>query len=170
MPEPLPQAPQPDVWTQRVAAHGHRVLVALLANGLSLADAQDAAQEAWARIIAKANAGQLPVLELPGLVVQQAMFLHLSRARRERLLVPDADDGAVQASAEDQVAAARQLAHARTLLDQEKPSVQRIFSLAYGEPARSHQEIGREVGLSTQRVRQVLCEVRARLRAQWKEK
>lgn len=170
MPVPLPQVPRADVWTERVAAHGHRVLVALLANGLSLADAQDAAQEAWARVIAKAKAGQLPVIELPGLVVQQAMFLHLSRARRERLLVPDSGEAGVQASAEDQVAAARELARARTLLAQEKPPVQRIFQLAYGEPARSHEEIGREVGLSTQRVRQVLCEVRARLRAQWKEK
>jgi RNA polymerase sigma-70 factor (ECF subfamily) len=39
-----------------------------------------------------------------------------------------------------------------------------VFRLAYGGEGLSHAEVARRVGLSLQRVRQILCEVRAKLR------
>ncbi len=47
---------------------------------------------------------------------------------------------------------------------QESATNQRVFALAYGDTATSAEEVAQEVGLSTQRVRQILSEVRQRLR------
>jgi len=44
------------------------------------------------------------------------------------------------------------------------PTVRRVFELTYGAPALSARQVSDELGLSVQRVRQVLCELRARLR------
>jgi len=45
------------------------------------------------------------------------------------------------------------------------PRARQIFLAVYGPGGRSHAEAARDFGLSVQRVRQVLCEVRARMRA-----
>ena len=44
-----------------------------------------------------------------------------------------------------------------------------IFLAVYGPEGRSHAEVARDLGLSVQRVRQALCEVRARVRAALRE-
>jgi RNA polymerase sigma-70 factor (ECF subfamily) len=43
-------------------------------------------------------------------------------------------------------------------------SAKKVFRLAYGGDGLSHAEVAERVGLSLQRVRQILCEVRAKLR------
>ncbi len=43
-------------------------------------------------------------------------------------------------------------------------SAREVFRLVYGGDGLSHAEVAQRVGLSLQRVRQILCEVRARLR------
>ena len=44
------------------------------------------------------------------------------------------------------------------------PSAKKVFRLAYGGDGLSHAEVAERVGLSLQRVRQILCEIRAKLR------
>jgi len=44
------------------------------------------------------------------------------------------------------------------------PRARQIFLAVYEPGGRSHAEVARDLGLSVQRVRQTLCEVRARVR------
>jgi RNA polymerase sigma-70 factor (ECF subfamily) len=41
---------------------------------------------------------------------------------------------------------------------------QQVFHAVYGPGGESHADVARRCGLSVQRVRQILCEVRGRLR------
>ena len=45
------------------------------------------------------------------------------------------------------------------------PNARDVFRLAYGGDGLSHADVAKRVGLSLQRVRQILCEVRKELRA-----
>jgi RNA polymerase sigma-70 factor (ECF subfamily) len=56
------------------------------------------------------------------------------------------------------------VARAVDVLSRCSPSARRVFRLAYGGEGLSHSEVAQRVGLSLQRVRQILCEVRAKLR------
>src|SRR5439155_21217242 len=49
------------------------------------------------------------------------------------------------------------------------PRARQIFRAVYGASGRSQAEVARDLGLSVQRVRQAVCEVRARMRAALKE-
>src|SRR5262245_27168372 len=49
------------------------------------------------------------------------------------------------------------------------PRSRQIFLAVYGPEARSHAEVARSLGISVQRVRQTLCEVRARVRIALRE-
>src|SRR4051812_40692516 len=71
-----------DAWGALIARHDHKVVVALLARGVALAQARELAHQAWIRLIAQQRAGRLDRLELPGLAIRQASFLALDAARR----------------------------------------------------------------------------------------
>ncbi len=153
-------------WNALVARHDHRVVVALVAHGVAPALAREVAQEAWLRLIRQADAQRLDRLEVPGLVIRQALFLARSGARREE---PPAS-GAAQAveeapSAEERYLSAERLRRAQRLLALVSDSAQRVFRLVYTQPHLSHAEVAAQVGLSEQRVRQIVCEVRKKLRA-----
>jgi len=165
-------------WDELVRRHSHRVLVALLAHGVPLDAAEDLAQEAWLRLVEQQRAGRLARLELPGLAIAQARWLareaDRTRARRaalmgggpalERALVeaPDLHPGA---DPESRAAGRERLECVRRALARCPERAQQVFHAVYAEHAPAHAEVARELGLSVQRVRQILCEVRARVRA-----
>jgi RNA polymerase sigma-70 factor (ECF subfamily) len=168
-------------WSALIAKHGHRVVVSLLARGVRMDRAKDIAQEAWMRLVEQQRAGKLSHLQLPGLAITQAMFLSLEAARRERpraeaTLVPmEAGGGPGEAGvpldlidpaddAEARLLTSERLERAETVLQGCAPSARAVFKLAYGGEGLSHAEVAKRVGLSLQRVRQILCEVRAKLR------
>jgi RNA polymerase sigma-70 factor (ECF subfamily) len=155
-------------WNALVQKHNHRVVVSLLARGVRLDRAKDVAQDAWLRLIEQQREGRLMRLTLPGLAVTQAAFLALEAARRARRT--EVLDGSAEAladprmTAETKLLTEEQLARAEHILSRCSPTARAVFRLAYGEEATNHAEVAQKVGLSLQRVRQIVCEVRKLLR------
>jgi RNA polymerase sigma-70 factor (ECF subfamily) len=66
--------------------------------------------------------------------------------------------------AEATVAARERLARARAELERCSPAARRVFAAVYEDPDAPHAAAAEKLGMSVQRVRQTLCEVRGRLR------
>jgi len=165
-------------WDELVRRHSHRVRLALLARGLGWDQAHDLMQEAWLRLVRQQRAGRLRSLVLPGLAIAQADWLAReegrTRRRRESILSRPAAKAALtpgdvdHAAAEDPEQGAirsERLELIRRELASCPPRAQQVFRAVYGPGGRSHAEVARDLGISVQRVRQTVCEVRARVRA-----
>lgn len=162
-------------WSALVDRYNHRVVVALLARGIRIDRAKDIAQEAWMRLVEQQRLGKLDRLQLPGLAITQATFLALESQRREasarrhdpidepKIACALADP---RSDAESRMMTEERVTRAVDVLSRCSPSARKVFRLAYGGEGLSHAEVARRVGLSLQRVRQILCEVRAKLRAE----
>ena len=157
-----------DFWKSAVAEHDHRLVVSLLAAGLRLDEARDVAQEAWLRVLESAAAGRLARVELPGLVIRQASFIVADRQRARRLRVA-APVSEVEALPAPETAEGH--THARELIEvvdaelaTATPRARGVFLSVLNAPDEGHRSLAEKEGLSLQRFRQVLCEVRAKLR------
>jgi RNA polymerase sigma factor (sigma-70 family) len=162
-------------WNTLIQRHNHRVVVALLARGVRVDRAKDIAQEAWMRLVEQQRLGRLERLQLPGLAIAQATFLALEAARREASarLHENVEQPAIAAAladprgdAESRLLTEERVARAVDVLSRCSPSARKVFRLAYGGEGLSHGEVAQRVGLSLQRVRQILCEIRAKLRVE----
>lgn len=158
-----------DFWKDALAAHDHTVVLSLLGAGLRLDDARDVAQEAWLRLIEASRAGRLERIELPGLVIRQAAFIASDRARHGRLrhrveaLLPHEPS---HPSTADAASFARELMEqVEAGLALSTPREREVFRAVMEAPDQPHRELAAREGLSVQRFRQVLCSVRAKLRA-----
>lgn len=155
-----------EAWDTIEARHRRRILVSLLGLGLGVEEARDVSQDAWSRVWQQHRAGALAELVFPGIVITQARFLAHDLLRRRRL-APEGGEVEAQSAdptAEDRLVAAQSLARVQRSLAQVTPSKREVFRLACDE-GLPHVEIARRVGLSTQRVKQVVWEVRTILRA-----
>lgn len=166
---------QSAAWDEIVRRHSHRVLLALLARGVPWHAAQDLVQDVWLRLMRQQRAGRLQSLALPGLAIAQAGWLAReegrTRRRREVLMSGMAAGETVDDVDHDPGADPVEQAIRRERLDRIRqeieicpPRARQIFLAVYGPEGRSHAEVARDLGLSVQRVRQALCEVRARVR------
>lgn len=167
-------------WNELMREHGRRVVVSLVARGIPIERARELSQEAWLRIIAQHRAGRLDRLEMPGIVVAQANFLardeHRRRGRRARIgLNGAAEPGAEIAELADaitgpdlerRISARQALRRVLGVVDRSYPNAQRVFHLLYGADPKTPAEVSEETGLSVQRVRQILCELRKAIRAE----
>jgi RNA polymerase sigma-70 factor (ECF subfamily) len=164
-----------EAWNALVTKHDHRVVVSLLARGVRIDRAKDIAQEAWIRLVEQQRAGRLSHLTLPGLAIAQAAFLSLEAARRdgrgESLVAHEADAARYAtdlvdpaADAETRLLTTERLERAERVLGGFAPNAREVFRLAYGGEGLSHAVVAERVGLSLQRVRQILCEVRKELK------
>ena len=172
---------QSSAWDEIVRRHSHRVLLALLARGVPWDTAHDLVQEVWLRLVRQQRAGRLQSLALPGLAIAQAGWLALeegrTRRRHETIMsgraavegtVDDVDhDPGVDP--EEQAIRRDRLDRIRRELEVCPPRARQIFLAVYGPEGRSHAEAARDLGLSVQRVRQAVCEVRARVRTALRE-
>jgi RNA polymerase sigma factor (sigma-70 family) len=154
-------------WQALIQQHNQRVVVSLLACGVPVARAKELAHDAWSRLVEQQRLGRLPRLELPGLAIRQARFLWLDETRRRH---GDGDEALAQLAdpapnAEERFVSRAQLARAQATLATLPESAQRVFRLIYENPGIAHADAAAQVGLSVQRVRQILCEVRKQLRA-----
>jgi RNA polymerase sigma-70 factor (ECF subfamily) len=153
-----------------IQRHNHRVVLSLLGNGIALDRAKDLAQEAWTRLMEQQRRGQLDRLQLPGLAITQASFLAKDSRRRELRAVPDDPSAALvelpnpAAGSEERYLTHERLDRALKVLASCPPSSQRVFKLFYEDPSIPHAQLAELVGLSVQRVRQIICEVRRTLR------
>lgn len=153
-------------WSKLIAQHDHQVVLALLARGIRIGRARELAHETWARLFEQHQAGLLPVVELPGLAIRQAWFLACKKRKpTERL-----NDEAMalldpRAGADHELEVKEALNRAHAALATCGPRAQTVFAAALACEELPHKELAPQLGLSLQRLRQTLCEVRARLRA-----
>jgi RNA polymerase sigma-70 factor (ECF subfamily) len=160
-------------WDRQIRQHNPRVILSLVAMGLPWGHAAEHAHAAWARLIERHAAGAVPVIELPGLAIAQARFLVLEERRQA------AARRAVEAAAgpttlvqlpdpgpnpETRAGDRQRIARVLAAVDRAPLPARRVFQLVYGGN-RSHAETATAVGLSLQRVRQILCELRQAARA-----
>lgn len=155
-------------WTELISRHNRRVLLALIAHGVLPAQAREMAQEAWLRLITQADAKKLDRLELPGLAIRQALFLARSEQRKPGHAVESLDTlpEAAAESTEELFFTRERLVKAHARVQDLSPSARAVFERLYADPHLSHAEVAARVGLSVQRVRQIICEVRKVLRAE----
>lgn len=154
-------------WDELVGLHRRRVLVALLADGISLSTAEELCQETWSRLWQQHQRGALDRLELPGLAVTQARFLARDERRASRVRSAHTHEEA-SVEFESAVISRQQLGRVELALGRLSAQAQRVFRLSQHEQL-PHADIAELVGLSVQRVRQIIFEVRTVLRAELQE-
>jgi len=164
-----------DAWGEIARRHTHRVVVSLLAQGVPLESAEDLTQEVWILLLRKQREGRLQQLRLPGLAIAQAGWLarEAGRTRRRRDAIigitgsepADVHDPSGEDPGPEQLAMDRERLELVTRELMRCPVRSRqVFQAVYGPAGESHAEVAHRLGLSVQRVRQIICEVRARLR------
>lgn len=155
-------------WDLAIRQHDRRVYLSVLALGLTPDRAREVAQAAWARLIEQHARGELTELELPGLAIRQARFLALNelrRARREQRTISAVPERAPVSDVEQVVGSREELAAVLAAVATCPPTARQVFRLVYGTPGGNAAAAAKELGLSLQRVRQILCETRAHIRA-----
>ena len=154
-------------WDELIRRHSRKVSMTLLARGIRADTVRDLAQEAWMRIIEQQRLGRLDSLSLPALVIKQALFLARDHGRRgdARFQHIPLEDTVGGGDAEAHLIARDSLDRARAILTRCSPSEQQVFRAIYARPGASSAEVAAETGLSVQRIRQIVCEVRKKLRA-----
>ena len=160
-------------WAQAIATHQHRVVLSLVAAGFGFERARELANEAWARLMEKDRAGTLGEVKLPGLAIVQARYLAWDERRREamqarRLQAVGAGEELLvdrNPDPEQRLLNRQQAQQALAAVAGAPVSAQRLLQLLYTEPALPHAQAAQALGLSVQRVRQLLCELRKRVRA-----
>ena len=167
----------PDAWGALAERHGRRLRLALLARGVPPDVAADVAQETWVRLMERQQRGELKELQLPGLAIVQAFFLASDERRRQARASGnvDADVAALDivdggASVEATVIGRDRLQRVRGVIQALPDKAQGVFHAVFGRADhRSYAEVARDLGLSQQRVKQIVCEIRAKVRAEMEE-
>jgi len=152
-------------WEAAVRACNARVVASLVAFSVPLDQAEELASQTWARLIEKERAGELREITLPGLAIKQARFLAHAWLRSNRLrgAFPE-QEPAGGADPERALIARRDVEIALEVLSRSSASARAVFLHLYDDPPPSHQVVADRLGLSLQRVRQILCEVRRAIR------
>jgi DNA-directed RNA polymerase specialized sigma24 family protein len=157
-----------DPWDDAIRRHDRRVYLSVLALGLGPERAREIAQTAWTRLIEQHTKGALAEIELPGLAIRQARFLAFNELKRSKL------EGRVLAAVPDQppapdvertVASREEIAQVLAALATCSPTARKVFRLVHATPGGNAASAAKEVGLSLQRVRQILCETRHHIRS-----
>ena len=162
----------PDPWDDAIRRHDRRVYLSVLALGLAPERARDIAQQAWTRLLEQHARGKLAELELPGLAIRQARFLALNELARSKTELRVLAAVPEQAPAPDvaSVASSREeIARVLDALASCPPTARKVFRLVYATPGGNAASAAKAVGLSLQRVRQILCETRAHIRRAMEE-
>jgi RNA polymerase sigma-70 factor (ECF subfamily) len=151
-------------WDDALRVHNARVVASLLAMSVSIEHAEELASQTWARLIEQERKGQLGEVRLPGLAIVQARFLALNWLKAQKREADLPADVAIDVDPERALIARSDVAIALRVLAGCSSSAQAVFAAVYDHPPPSHDVVAARVGLSVQRVRQILCEVRKRLR------
>ena len=121
----------------------------------------------WTRLIEQHAKGVLDQLELPGLAIRQARFLALNehqRARTELRVLAAVPDASAAPDLDAVVASRQELERVLDALATCSPTAKKIVRIVYATPGGTAAHAAQEVGLSLQRVRQILCETRQHIR------
>jgi len=160
-------APVDDVWSAAIREHDRRVYLSVLALGLAPERAREIAQQAWTRLMEQHARGALGEIELPGLAIKQARFLAFNELKRNKVelrALATVPDDAAAPDVERLVASRQQIDRVLDALAGCSPRARRVFRIVYATPGGSAQLAAKELGLSLQRVRQILTETRHHIR------
>jgi RNA polymerase sigma factor (sigma-70 family) len=161
------QSVTPDFWDDAVRHHDRRVYLSVLALGLSPDRAREIVQATWARLIEQHAAGALTQLDFPGLAIRQARFLalnELSRKKVEMRVLAAVPESPAEPDVDRVVASRQEMERVLDALATCSPTAKQIFRLVYATPGGNCASAAQAVGLSLQRVRQILCETRNHIR------
>ncbi len=140
------------------------MVLTLLSRGIRPESARDLAQEAWTRLVEQQRLGRLREIKMPGLAIKQALYLARDWSRQQE--VPgDNDCGEQSLDPEPRLRAREHLQRVRLVLRSCTPSEKKVFHAMYGSRCSGAAEVAQETGLSIQRIRQIHCELRKKLRA-----
>jgi RNA polymerase sigma-70 factor (ECF subfamily) len=161
-------APELTVWDDAIRQHDRRVYLSVLALGLPPDRAREVTQQTWTRLMEQHAQGKLGQLELPGLAIRQARFLALNEHQRSRteLRVLAAVPEPAAPDPERALASRQELEQVLAALATCSPTARKVFRLVYATPGGNAASAAQAVGLSLQRVRQILCETRSHIRKQ----
>jgi len=159
-------APELTVWDDAIRQHDRRVYLSVLALGLPPDRAREVTQQTWTRLMEQHAQGKLDHLELPGLAIRQARFLALNEYQRSRteLRVLAAVPEPAAPDPERALASRQELERVLAALATCSPMARKVFRLVYATPGGNAASAAQTVGLSLQRVRQILCEIRSHIR------
>ena len=156
-----------DGWGEAIRRHDRRVYLSLLALGLAPERARELTQAAWTRLMEQHRRGALVEIELPGLAIRQARFLafnDLERTRVERRVLAAVPDPPEVPDTERVVGGRQEVERVLAALATCSPTARKVFRLVYATPGGNAASAAKTVGLSLQRVRQILCETRRHIR------
>ena len=159
-------APELAVWDDAIRLHDRRVYLSVLALGLPPDRAREVTQQTWTRLMEQHAQGKLEQLELPGLAIRQARFFALNEHQRSRteLRVLAAVPEPTAPDPERALASRQELERVLAALATCSPTARKVFRLVYATPGGTAASAAQAVGLSLQRVRQILCETRSHIR------
>lgn len=155
-------------WDAAIRQHDRRVYLSVLALGLAPDRAREIAQAAWTRLMEQHARGALAELELPGLAIRQARFLafnELRRSKTEARTLAAVPDPPTQPDVERVVGTREEIERVLAALATCPPNARKVFRIVYATPGGNAATAAKQLGLSLQRVRQILCETRAQIRS-----
>ncbi|MBC7976496.1 MAG: sigma-70 family RNA polymerase sigma factor [Myxococcales bacterium] len=156
-----------DLWDDAIRRHDRQVYLSVLALGLPPERAREVTQAAWTRLVEQHRSGTLDRIELPGLAIRQARFLafnDLERSRTEKRVLAAVPDPPDVPDTEQRVGHRQELERVLAALATCSPTARKVFRLIYATPGGTAASAAKELGLSLQRIRQILCETRRHLR------
>lgn len=174
MPRKLPslvrRGAEPD-WNALAKRYDRVIWLRLLALRVPVQQAHDLKQVVWETLISKWQQGEFDYLQMPGLALKQADFVAKRSWRKPRCEgadniaeLSDKRVASLAGDAEKSVLDRARLQEILALVDTASATARRVFRLTYSPPGKTAAEVAQTVGLSEQRVRQTLCELRALLR------
>jgi RNA polymerase sigma factor (sigma-70 family) len=158
---------EPSPWDDAIRRHDRRVYLSVLALGLAPDRAREVSQAAWTRLMEQQAKGALDTFDLPGLAIRQARFLAFNELRRTKVeartlaAVPEQQP---PPDSERIVGSRQEIERVLAALATCSPTARKVFRLVYATPNGTAASAAKEIGLSLQRVRQILCETRAHIR------
>lgn len=161
------QTVTPEVWDDAIRRHDRRVYLSVLALGMAPDRAREIVQAAWTRLIEQHAAGALTELDFPGLAIRQARFLALNELQRRKVemrVLAAVPESAPEPDVDRVVASRQQMERVLDVLATCSPTAKQVFRLVYATPGGNCASAAQAVGLSLQRVRQILCETRNHIR------
>ncbi len=154
-------------WDDAIRRHDRRVYLSVLALGLTPDRAREVVQAAWTRLMEKHASGALLELQFPGLAIRQARFIALNDLQRRKVemrVLSSLPESTSAPEIERVVASRQQIERVLDALATCSPTAKQVFRLVYATPGGSCASAAKAIGLSLQRVRQILCETRSHIR------
>jgi RNA polymerase sigma factor (sigma-70 family) len=166
------QTVKPELWDDAIRRHDRRVYLSVLALGLTPDRAREVVQATWTRLMEQHAAGALVELDFPGLAIKQARFLALNELQRRKVemrVLAAVPEQAPEPDADRIVSSREQIERVLDALATCSPTAKQVFRLVYATPGGNCASAAKTVGLSLQRVRQILCETRNHIRNKLEE-